>query len=57
MLEAHDDPKHERHAEIKEWLAEDFDPKIVDIERLSGDVAALAKKWTRKPPAKRPKPT
>ena len=57
MLDAINDPKHERHAEIREWLAEDFDPHAVDTDALSGDVAALAKKWSRKPSTKRPRST
>lgn len=55
ILEARDDPKDPRHAEIKEWIGEDFDPKVVGFEALASDVAALAKKWARKPPAKRSK--
>ena len=56
MLEAIKDPKHERHDEICEWLADDFDPHLIDIEALINDVAALAKKWSRKPSTKRPRP-
>jgi hypothetical protein len=50
MVEAIKDPKHD---EIREWLAEDFDSHVVDIEAITTDVAALAKKWFRNPPAKR----
>lgn len=57
MLEAIKDPEHERHDEIREWLAEDFDPHVIDIEALTSNVATLAKKWTRKTPPKRPRPT
>jgi hypothetical protein len=46
----------ERHAEILEWLGEDFDPKIFDPEPLKADAAALAKRWTQKPAAKKPRP-
>lgn len=55
MLEAIGDPSHERHAEFSEWVPDGFDPKIVDPDALMEDVAALAKKWSRKPPAKPPK--
>lgn len=51
------DPAHENHAEMKEWAGEPFDPKAVDVEALADDVAALAKAWTRKPPARRKQPT
>jgi pRiA4b ORF-3-like protein len=53
FLEAIGDPKHERHAEFKEWLSDDFDPNIVDAGWLAAEVAVLAKRWSRKPAAKR----
>lgn len=53
LLESIADPKHERHAEFKEWIADDFDPHVVDAKWLAGEVAALAKKWSRKPASKR----
>ena len=46
FLEAIDDPKHERHAELKEWTADDFDPNVVDTDGLAEEVAALAKRWS-----------
>jgi hypothetical protein len=49
LLAAIGDPKHERHTEFKEWISDDFDPVVVDIERLTEEVAALAKHWSRKP--------
>ena len=55
MLEAIGDRKHERHAEIRDWLGEDFDPKAFDPEPLKAKVAALAKLWSRKPAAKKPR--
>ena len=55
LLEAIADPKHERHAEFKQWIAEDFDPHVVDAKWLAGEVAALAGKWSRKPASKRPR--
>lgn len=53
LLDAIKDPKHERHAELTEWIGVDFDPDAVDPEWLTADVASLAKKWSRKPTAKR----
>jgi len=41
---------------MKVWAGRNYDPKAVDVDRLAGDVAALAKKWTRKP-AVEPKST
>lgn len=55
LLEAIADPKHERHAEFKEWVAEDFDPQVVDAKWLADEVAALARKWSRRPASKRPR--
>jgi Arc/MetJ family transcription regulator len=57
LLVALRDPKHERHAEFKEWIAEDFDPAVVDTERLAAELAILAKQWSRKPATKRRRPT
>ena len=57
LLDAIADPAHENHAEMKEWVGEPFDPKAVDVEALADDVAALAKAWARKPPARRKQPT
>jgi hypothetical protein len=55
MLEALADPDHERHAEIREWVGDDFDPHAFDAEPLRANVAALAKRWSRKPAAKKPR--
>ncbi len=57
LLDAIHDPKHERHAELKEWIADDFDPNAVDAQRLTEEVAELAKSWSRKSPAKRARRT
>jgi len=53
LLEAIADPSHERHREFKEWLADDFNPDVVQIDRLSQDVADLAQRWSRQPTVKR----
>ena len=53
FLDALANPAHENHAEMKGWIGETFDPIAVDVEALADDVAALAKAWARKPPAKR----
>jgi hypothetical protein len=55
MLEALADRDHERHAEIREWVGDDFDPHAFDAEPLRANVAALAKRWSRKPAAKKPR--
>jgi len=53
LLEVIKDPKHERYADLTEWIGDDFDPDAVDPEWLTAEVAALAKKWSRKPATKR----
>jgi Plasmid pRiA4b ORF-3-like protein len=53
LLEALADPSHERHSELREWFADDFNPHIVDVDRLSEKVAYLAEPWPRRLPVKR----
>jgi hypothetical protein len=53
FLEAIADPKHERHRELKEWFADDFNPHVVDVDWLAEDIAALAERWSRQPAIKR----
>jgi len=43
FLEAIKDPNHERHAELRDWIEDDFDPMVVDSDRLAGALTALAK--------------
>ncbi len=53
FLDAIDAPKHERHAELKDWIEDDFDPNVVDTDELANALTALAKSWSRKSPANR----
>ncbi len=53
MLEALDNPRHERHAEIRAWVGDDFDPRAFDPNPLKAEVAKLATRWSRKPPARK----
>jgi hypothetical protein len=57
FLEAIRDPNHDRHTESKEWIAEDFDPNIIDAGWLGEQVAQLAKRWSRRAASKRPRLT
>lgn len=50
------DPRHERYAEMMEWIGDTFDPRSMEIEDHAIAVDALPRKWTRKPAVKR-KPT
>jgi hypothetical protein len=56
LLEVLGDPKHERHAELTEWIGDDFDPNADQAEWLTAEVRALAKKWSRKSLGKRTRP-
>jgi hypothetical protein len=56
LLDAIKDPKHERHAELTEWIGEGFNPEAEDAESLTKEVAALAKSWSRKPTKKTARP-
>jgi len=49
FLAAMADPNHENHAMTREWWDADFDPAVVPFDRLTAAVAALARKWNRKP--------
>lgn len=55
LLDAIADPKHERHAELTEWIGDEFDPAADDAEALIAEVAALAKSWSPKSARRRPK--
>ena len=57
FLQALSDPEDEQHAETLEWIGEDFDPHVVDIETLTASLQRLARKWSRKPPSRKPKAT
>ena len=48
LLEALSDPDHERREEFEEWTDMTFDPNVVDTRKLVTNLAALAKKWSRK---------
>lgn len=52
LLDALADPKHERYTDLKQWIADDFDPAVVDANGLAREVAALANRWAPKSPRK-----
>lgn len=52
LLEARGNPNHERHPQCEEWFADGFDPEIADLKWHDDAVAALAKRWSRKPARK-----
>jgi hypothetical protein len=53
LLAAVDDPKHERHANLGDWIEGGFDPKVANIDARNQEVEALAKRWSRKPSPKK----
>jgi len=44
MLEAVEDPDHERHEELLEWLGGDFDPEHFDLEEVNASLAQWRKR-------------
>jgi hypothetical protein len=48
--------RRRRHAELTEWVGDDFDPDAADAESLTADIAALAKTWPRESASKRARP-
>ena len=57
FLEAITDPKHERHAELTEWVGGPFDPNVVETEEHAQSLAVLAKQWSQKATANRKRAT
>ena len=57
FIEALADPKHERHAEMREWAGDDYDPYLLDADALAENIMTLARRWSRKPAAKRTRKT
>jgi pRiA4b ORF-3-like protein len=53
LLDAIHDPKHERHADLKEWIPDNFDPNDPDTDTLAAEVAMLAEPWSNKTAKKR----
>lgn len=41
FIEAIQDPKHERHEELLEWVGGEFDPEAFDIDALNADLRQL----------------
>lgn len=41
MIEIIDDPEHEEHESLKEWLGEDFDPAFFDIEMVNARLSKM----------------
>ncbi len=53
LIEAINNPKRDRHAELSDWIEDGFDPNVADADGLPEGVAAIAKRWSRKPAVKR----
>jgi hypothetical protein len=53
FLEAIADPAHQRHAELTEWHGSTFDPDQIERNAIDSELAKLARRWTRKPAARR----
>ena len=53
FLDAIADPNHQEHTERLQWIGGHFDPNHVDAETLARAVHSLAKKWSRRPSARK----
>jgi Plasmid pRiA4b ORF-3-like protein len=53
FLDAIAHPNHQEHAERLQWIGGQFDPTNADAETLAQAVHSLAKKWSRKPSARK----
>jgi hypothetical protein len=53
FLDAITDPRHQEHDERLQWIGGRFDPADTNAEALAQAVHSLAKKWTRKPAARK----
>jgi hypothetical protein len=53
FLDAIADPSHEEHDERLQWIGSNFDPADTNADTLAQAVHSLAKKWTRKPTARK----
>lgn len=41
LLEAIGDPKHPEHAEMSEWVDEDFDPEFFDMDSVNEELRSV----------------
>ena len=57
FLKAIADPHHARHDEFMQWHSSDFDPYDLDIEAISIELQALAKRWRSRSRVKRSRPS
>lgn len=53
FLQAINDPRHEDHAEMREWyLGDRFDPRQVEVEAIEGELRRYARRWKSRAKAK-----
>ena len=53
FLNAIADPNHAEHVESLQWIGDHFDPANANAEALAQAVHGLARKWTRRPSARK----
>jgi Plasmid pRiA4b ORF-3-like protein len=53
FLDAIADPNHQEHAATLQWIGGHFDPTNANVEALAQAVHSLAKKWNRRPSARK----
>ena len=44
FVDAYQDPEHEEHEEVREWLGDDFDPEPFDLDRVNRELRDL-RRW------------
>ncbi len=49
LLEVLADPRHEEHADMRDWIGDDFDPERIDFDAINEALATLAGRWNLKP--------
>jgi hypothetical protein len=49
LLESIDNSLHQHHADLGDWIPDNFDPTSADTKSLADVVTTLAKKWSRRP--------
>ena len=47
LLEALRDPKHEEHADMKQWVGRSYDPERFELEKVKKKLVALGRRFER----------
>jgi len=47
LLKALSDPRHPKHADMQDWIGDDFDSELVEMDEINTALAAYAGSWKR----------